>query len=318
MDSGAGKAEQVEHEQRVIDAVYARLDAELSEAVVAHARAMAAQADGPAELSARDAEVGRLTERMRRLRSAEQSLCFGRVDYAGHGETGGTGLHIGRIGLRTEEGELLLVDWRAEAARPFYSATMASPLGLRRRRHLSLDGRRVAAVSDEILDGSAPTPDDVVGDGPLVEALGGARTGRVYEAAATLQAEQDEIVRSPHRGVMVVDGGPGTGKTIVALHRAAYVLYAFPAIAERGVLVFGPNRRFLAYISDVLPSLGENDVRLATLPDLIGVEAAHTDPDDLARTKGGTQCAGWLAQQRLPRSPAGAAPTSPYWTRPVP
>ncbi len=138
-------------------------------------------------------------------------------------------------------------------------------MGLRRRRHLRLQGRKVTDVSDEILDGSAPLPGDVVGDGPLAAALDRARTGRMREAVSTLQAEQDAIVRSPHRGITVVDGGPGTGKTLVALHRAAYVLYAFPSLAERGVLVYGPNRRFLDYISDVLPSLGENDVRLATL-----------------------------------------------------
>jgi DNA helicase IV len=144
-----------------------------------------------------------------------------------------------------------------------------------------------------------------VGDGPLVAALSSARTGRMREAAATLQTEQDEIVRSPHRGIMVVDGGPGTGKTIVALHRAAYVLYEFPSIADRGVLVYGPNRRFLTYITDVLPSLGENDVRLATLPDLVGIEAPRSEPDDLAQIKGRAQFAGVLAHWVQAREPQG-------------
>lgn len=278
---GAGNARQVQEEQQAVDAIYARLDADLSEGVAAHARAMAAPLDAAAELSARDAEVARLAGNVRRLRQAERSLCFGRID-----DGRGRSLHVGRIGLRAEAGELLLVDWRAAAARPFYSATMAAPMGLRRRRHLRLEGRRVVGVSDEILDGTEPTAEDMVGDGPLVDALSRARTGRMREAAATLQSEQHQIVRSAHRGIMVVDGGPGTGKTIVALHRAAYVLYAFAAIADRGVLIFGPNRRFLSYISDVLPSLGENDVRLATLADLIGAEATRIEADDLARIKG--------------------------------
>src|SRR5690606_3779825 len=116
----------------------------------------------------------------------------------------------------------------------------------------------------EVLSGEVLAGQDVVGDDPLSSAVSGARTGRMREAAATLQREQHEIVRSEHRGVMVVDGGPGTGKTVVALHRAAYVLYAFPTVAARGMLVVGPNRRFLDYISHVLPSLGENDVELGT------------------------------------------------------
>lgn len=281
--------------------MYARLDADVSESLSAHARAMAAPVEGPEELYARDLDVSRLADNIRQLRAAERSLCFGRIDGVQQGES----LYVGRIGLRTEAGEPLLVDWRAVAARPFYSATMVSPLGLRRRRHLRLDDRKAVDVSDEILDGTAPTVEDVVGDDPLVSALSGARTGRMREAAGTLQREQDEIVRSPHRGIIVVDGGPGTGKTIVALHRAAYVLYTFPSIAGRGVLVFGPNRRFLTYISDVLPSLGENDVQLATMPDLIGVEATKTEPDQLARIKGSAKFAEGLERWVQAREPHG-------------
>ncbi|SEF12114.1 DNA helicase IV [Arthrobacter alpinus] len=301
MDVDTGKARQIEEEQCSIDEMYQHLDTDLSGRLSDQARAMATPVEGPENHYGRDLEVSRLAENIRQLRSAERSLCFGRIDDAEQRQS----LHVGRIGLRTDAGELLLVDWRAEAARPFYSATMASPLGLRRRRHLRLGDRTVLDVSDEILDGTAPTSEDIVGDGPLVSALRGARTGRMREAAATLQTEQDEIVRSPHRGIMVVDGGPGTGKTIVALHRAAYVLYAFPPIADRGVLVFGPNRRFLTYISDVLPSLGENDVQLATLPDLIGVEATNTEPDQPARLKGCAQFADGLARWVQARQPHG-------------
>ncbi|MDQ1128628.1 hypothetical protein [Microbacterium sp. SORGH_AS_0888] len=296
---GTGKAGQIDEEQRSLDAMYSRLDAELAGSLSARKRVMAAGVDELESFSARDLEVSRLTERIGQLRSADQTLCFGRIDPG----VDGSSLHIGRIGLRTEAGELLLVDWRAEAARPFYAATMASPLGVHRRRHVRASARTVVDVSDEILDGADPCEEDVVGDGPLVAALSSARTGRMRQAAATLQAEQDEIVRSPHRGIMVVDGGPGTGKTIVALHRAAYVLYAFPAVAEQGVLVFGPNQRFIDYISDVLPSLGENDVRLATLRDLVRVEAPRSEPDDLARIKGQAALAHGLARWVHARQP---------------
>ncbi|MBK0332876.1 AAA family ATPase [Brachybacterium sp. MASK1Z-5] len=286
--------------------MHAQLDQEVAERSEAQQRALAAPVGGPADAYARDVEVHRLAERIHQLRAAERSLCFGRIDGSGDGPSAPEGgLHIGRIGMRTPEGGTLLVDWRAEAARPFYAATMVSPMGLRRRRHLRTDGRRVVGVSDEILDGSAPLPGDVVGDGPLTAALSGPRTGRMREAASTLQAEQDEIVRSSHRGVTVVDGGPGTGKTIVALHRAAFVLYAWSAIAGRGVMVFGPNRRFLTYISDVLPSLGENDVHLATLSDLVGAEPTRAEPDRIARLKGRAELADALAAHVREHQPHG-------------
>ncbi len=236
------------------------------------------------------------------MEGAETGLIFGRIDW-----TDGMALRIGRIGLQTEEDDIpLLVDWRANAARPFYEATPVHPMGLRRRRHLRIEERTVTSVSDELLDGSAPTDEDVVGDGPLVEALSARRTGKMHAAVATLQAEQDEIVRSAHRGVTVVQGGPGTGKTVVALHRAAYVLYAFPRAAEEGVLVVGPNTRFLDYISQVLPSLGENDVVLATLRELAGVSADTAGPFDTARLKGSSDLADALAGLlRVHQAPSG-------------
>jgi DNA helicase IV len=299
--TGTAKVEQIAAEQGVVDVMYARLDTESDRVRAARSRAESARVEGPGELFARDAELSRLADGIRQLQSAERSLCFGRIDGTENGEA----LHIGRIGLRTDAGDTLLIDWRSEAARPFYSATMAAPLGLHRRRHLRLEDREVVDVSDEILDGAAPSADDVVGDGPLVSALSGARTGRMRDAASTLQREQDEIVRSSYSGVVVVDGGPGTGKTIVALHRAAYVLYAFPSMAERGVLIYGPNRRFLRYISDVLPSLGENDVQLATLADVIGSEPTIAEPDAIARIKGQAEFAGGLARWVETRQPFG-------------
>ncbi len=300
MQGDNGVARQVEVERRMVAAMYGRLDAEVADALAARDRVLATPVEDPQDLYARDVEHARLTRTVGELRAAERSLCFGRID-----TTSGESIHIGRIGLSSADGDVLLVDWRAEAARPFYAATPASPQGVRRRRHLRLNGRTVVSVSDEILDGAAPTSQDVVGDGPLVAALGSARTGRMREAVATLQAEQDAIVRSAHRGVTVVDGGPGTGKTIVALHRAAYVLYAFPALAGRGVLVFGPNRRFLDYISEVLPSLGENDVGMATMDDLTGVEPTAADSDPAARLKGQARLAGALAQWVRDHQPHG-------------
>lgn len=300
VDAGMSRAQQVEIEQRTIEGMYARLDGEQDRITAAREASRASEVDGVAAREARAATVARLGGALERLRSAERSLCFGRID-----STDGTSHHIGRIGLRTESGEVLLVDWRAEAAQPFYAATMASPMGLRRRRHLRVEDRQVVEISDEVLSGEVLAGQDVVGDDPLSSAVSGARTGRMREAAATLQREQHEIVRSEHRGVMVVDGGPGTGKTVVALHRAAYVLYAFPTVAARGMLVVGPNRRFLDYISHVLPSLGENDVELGTTEALAGDAITATDSEEAARWKGRRILADLLAQRVEAHRPHG-------------
>ncbi|MFJ9817492.1 HelD family protein [Streptomyces sp. NPDC101151] len=284
-------AREVELERVQVSVVGALFDERLAGAREQLERVLASPSDGAGEAYEREVAAGRLAREVRRLEGAEDGLVFGRIDLAD-----GTVLRIGRLGLHRDSDELpLLVDWRAEAARPFYEATTVHPMGLRRRRHLRLTGRTVVGVSDELLDGSAPTGQDVVGDGPLAAALQAGRTGRMGAAVATLQAEQDAIVRSPHRGVTVVQGGPGTGKTVVALHRAAYVLYAFPKAAERGVLVLGPNARFLDYICQVLPSLGENDVVLATCEELAGVVPGAADSFEVARLKGSSALADALA-----------------------
>ncbi|MFB8237485.1 HelD family protein [Kitasatospora purpeofusca] len=255
---------QVELERAEVAAVVALFDERLADTRARLVGTLAEQADGATEAYERDLAAEQLAREVRRLEGAEGGLVFGRIDLAD-----GTALRIGRLSLQRDEDELpALVDWRADAARAFYEATPVHPMGLRRRRHLRLTERTVVGVSDELLDGSEPTEEDVVGDGPLAAALQARRTGRMGTAVATLQTEQDAIVRSQHRGVTVVQGGPGTGKTVVALHRAAYVLYAFPKAAERGVLVLGPNARFLDYISHVLPSLGESEVVLATCAEL--------------------------------------------------
>ncbi|GAA1852210.1 helicase [Myceligenerans crystallogenes] len=299
-----GRATQAAVEQRHVDEMYALLDAQAAAARAELTRVLRERASGPAEAQEREVTAARLRARAGALEGAAHALCFGRID-----RTDGTSVHVGRIGLRPDDGEPRLVDWRAEAARPFYAATALAPDGLRRRRHLKADGRTVTEVSDEILDGSAPGPDDVVGDGPLVEALTARRTGRMQAAVSTLQSEQDRIVRSPHRGVTVVQGGPGTGKTVVALHRAAYVLYAHERVAAAGVLVLGPNPRFLEYISHVLPSLGENDVVLATCATLTGRDVRPAS-DAEARAKGEAWLAAALARAVADRQ----APPGPFRT----
>uniref|UniRef100_UPI00403FDFED HelD family protein n=1 Tax=Streptomyces sp. SCSIO 75703 TaxID=3112165 RepID=UPI00403FDFED len=296
-------ARAVAAEQDYVSSVYEVLTKRLSEARADRASVLKSPAESAGEAFEREIAAERLTKEIGRLEGAEKGLVFGRVD-----GTDGTALRIGRIGLQGEEGDdlPLLVDWRANAARPFYEATPVHPMNLRRRRHLRVEDRTVVSVSDELLDGTDPTAEDVVGDGPLAEALSARRTGTMRTAVATLQAEQDEIVRSAHRGVTVVQGGPGTGKTVVALHRAAYVLYAFPRAAAEGVLVVGPNARFLDYISQVLPSLGENDVVLATCRELAGVSTDTVDPFATARLKGRVDLAGALAGLlRGHQAPAG-------------
>ena len=215
--------------------------------------------------------------------AANLGLYFGRLDME-DGEI----RRIGRVGLRDDDDDLtpLLLDWRADQSRPFYLATTARPEGAHRRRHLRTIGRRVVGLHDEYLTAPAHAElpedhDDVVGESALLEALDSARSAHMSDIVATIQREQDEIIRNPHTGVMVVQGGPGTGKTAVALHRAAYLLYTHRQRLDRsGVLIVGPNARFLDYIARVLPSLGESGVVLRTLGDLYpGVRA--TGPETL-------------------------------------
>ncbi|MFJ4923488.1 HelD family protein [Streptomyces sp. NPDC088725] len=196
----------------------------------------------------------------------------------------------------------LLIDWRAPVARPFYLATGFSTMGLRRRRHITTQQRHVTALHDEIMDISDTTRtgyEDPDGDAVLLSALNSVRTGRMSDIVQTIQAEQDRIIRAPHRGVLVVEGGPGTGKTAVALHRAAYLLYAYrEQLARRAVLIVGPNPAFLGYIGEVLPSLGETGVLLATTGELFpGVVATGTDTPEAAAVKGRLDMARVLADE---------------------
>ncbi|WP_381555098.1 HelD family protein [Streptomyces eurythermus] len=284
-------------EQEFIDGLYARVDVLRGETETSVADALA-QGDRPMQARLeRDILVAERSGLLAALNAVDGSLCFGRIDLAG-----GTTHHIGRIGLREDDAERtpVLIDWRADVARPFYLATGHTPMGLRRRRHIATEGRTVTSLHDEILDLGDTTRtghEDHNGDAVLLAALNSARTGRMSDIVQTIQAEQDRIIRAPHRGVLVVEGGPGTGKTAVALHRAAYLLYEHrELLARRAVLIVGPNPAFLGYIGEVLPSLGETGVLLATVGELFpGVKATAADTPEAAAVKGRADMAEVLA-----------------------
>ncbi|MEU4931362.1 UvrD-helicase domain-containing protein [Streptomyces yokosukanensis] len=285
------------HEQEFIDGLYARVDVLTGEAETSVTDALA-QGDKPMQARLeRDILVAERSGLLAALNAVDGSLCFGRIDLADSATH-----HIGRIGLREDDAERtpVLIDWRADVARPFYLATGHTPMGLRRRRHLTTEGRTVTSLHDEILDlGDATRTgyEDPSGDAVLLAALNSARTGRMSDIVQTIQAEQDEIIRAPYRGVLVVEGGPGTGKTAVALHRAAYLLYEYrELLARRAVLIVGPNPAFLGYIGEVLPSLGETGVLLATVGELFpGVKATAVDTPQAAAVKGRADMAEVLA-----------------------
>src|SRR6266536_647923 len=295
------------YEQAYVSILYQRLDTLRVRAAERVAQVLGRAAFGGTYQGRleRDALVTRYRDRLAQLWSAESGLCFGRLDLAD-----GTRRYIGRLGLADDDRESLLVDWRAPAARPFYRATPADPSGVVRRRHLRTKGRIVVDFEDDVLDLDALSDDErsgLSGEAALLAALNASRTGRMGDIVATIQAEQDRIIRSDLRGILVVEGGPGTGKTAVALHRAAYLLYTHrERLARRGVLVVGPNPTFLRYIEQVLPSLGETGVLLATTDELYpGVTATATEPPETAALKGSERMAGILAaavadRQRLP------------------
>jgi DNA helicase IV len=261
--------------EQTIAELSARLDAELK----------APGGIGPAAMD-RDLEIHRLTARLRVLLRFGLDLCLGHIVRADNPEP----VYIGRLGLTDSAGRRLLLDWRSPAAEPFFGATHASPMGLASRRRYRWTRGRVSDYWDEVF-----TPDGLDGHAALddqsafIASLGGSRSARMRDVLGTIQADQDAIIRAGSRGALVVDGGPGTGKTVVALHRSAYLLYSDPRLSHRrgGVLFVGPHQPYLAYVADVLPSLGEEGVQTATLRDLVPEGAAagiEADPD-VARLK---------------------------------
>ncbi|MET8045321.1 ATP-binding domain-containing protein [Micromonospora sp. NPDC005215] len=238
--------------------------------------------------SQRDSSVAMYADQVEQFSAVENGLCFGRLDGDDDSRH-----YIGRIGIFDTTGDYdpLLMDWRAPAARAFYLATAANPQGVRRRRHLRTRQRKVTGLNDEVLDIGSAAPgghEELTGEASLLAALNAGRTGRMRDIVETIQAEQDEVIRAELPGVMVVQGGPGTGKTAVALHRAAYLLYTHRReLSSRGVLLVGPNATFLRYISQVLPTLAETGVLLRTQGDLFpGVSAQRTEPAETAALKG--------------------------------
>ncbi|HEX6352441.1 helicase [Actinophytocola sp.] len=265
---------ELQAERERIAFLYARLDAERS---IASGKLDGVLLDSTAEtteaLWERDVAATTLSKRIGLLRVADNGLCFGRLDHTSAETT-----YIGRIGLFDEDNdyEPLLTDWRAPVARPFYVATAANPEGVTRRRHFRTRGRRVLGFHDDVLAHGVADSDEA-----LLAALNAPRSDTMGDIVATIQAEQDEIIRLGRNGVVVIDGGPGTGKTVVALHRVAYLLYTHrERMSRRGVLIIGPNTGFLRYIGGVLPSLGETDVVFATPGELLpDVKTRMPDPN---------------------------------------
>ena len=304
--STRGYEDELRSERSYVTGLYTRLDAERARVKGRYNAALRGPIDvqNGGTLVERDAEVRALAKQVKRLDVADSGLCFGRLD-----SLSGEHSYIGRIGIFDAENdyESLLIDWRAPAARAFYVATAATPENTRRRRQFHTRGRQVVDFTDEVF--GRPSGDER-GDAALLAAVNAPRGDGMRDIVATIQAEQDQIIRLDHQGVLVIEGGPGTGKTVVALHRVAYLLYTQRKQIERhGVLVVGPNSAFLNHIGRVLPSLGESDVVFMTTGDLVpGLRVTAEDTSKAARLKGSLKILDVLAaavadRQRLPEHP---------------
>jgi DNA helicase IV len=300
-------AREIAREQEFVDTVYRQLAESTRSAeqlaVEGRARGQLGHEGGLVE---RDAMVYQAARRMATLDAAHEGLVFGRLDMRPAVDE--EPRYVGRIGLRDGNRDVLLIDWRAPAAAVFYQATPAEPHDVIRRRILRCSGETVVGVEDDLLDSEVETDLPIVGEGALMAQLSRARDRSMHSIVATIQAEQDRAIRAPNKGVVLISGGPGTGKTVVALHRAAYLLYADRRRYETGgVLVVGPSGVFMRYIERVLPSLGETAVALRSLGDVVdGVHATRRDDPRVAEVKGAAAMAEVLrrtARQFVPGSP---------------
>jgi len=311
-------------EREYVATLYARLD-ELRDEAKDQLEAVRRTNQGGTHQnrSERDAFARIYEDRVSQLTEIDERLAFGRLDLQPVGDDPTVHRYIGRIGLRDENLQPILLDWRVPQARAFYQATAATPLGARARRHITSKGREVVRIDDEIFDASLLEGDtsSLQGEAALLATLTAQRTGRMGDIVATIQAEQDRIIRSDLRGVLVVQGGPGTGKTAVALHRAAYLLYSHrDRLATSGVLIVGPSRSFLQYIEAVLPSLGETGVVLSSVGQLYpGLDTAAEDTQEVSVLKGSVEMADLLARavksrQVVPRQPQTLEVNGEYLT----
>jgi DNA helicase IV len=325
---------ELERERGYVARLYRRLDELRAEKTAQLARVRRSGAEGSMQnVSERDSFANLYEDRLAQLNAVEDRLVFGRLDLDGPGNGGagsngatgaadtanagvngngeGTARYIGRIGMTDEEQTRLMIDWRAPEAGAFYQATAFDRQGVRRRRHLILKGRNVVALEDDVLDSELlHEGQSHQGEGALLAALSTKRTGRMADIVSTIQAEQDRIIRSPLAGVLVVQGGPGTGKTAVALHRAAYLLYEHrERLKTAGVLLVGPSSSFMRYIERVLPSLGETGVVMSSVGRLMpGIDAVPERDREAARIKGRLEMADVIARavanrQRVPAGP---------------